>query len=45
MNARSRRRGRQAAHAFMKEKPYSECIAMRHQAKLVKGWWFVRRGK
>ena len=39
------RRGRQAAHAYMEEELYNECIAMRHQVKPVKRWWFVRRGK
>ena len=28
-----------------KKKLYNECIAMRHQGKPVKRWWFVRRGK
>ena len=27
------------------EKLYNKCIAMRHQGKPVKRWWFVRRGK
>ena len=44
-NARSGRRERQAAHASIEEKLYNECIAMRHQGKIVKRWWFVRRGK
>ena len=36
MNARSVRRGCQAAHASMEEKLYNECIAKRHQGKPVK---------
>ena len=45
MNARLGRQVRQAAHASMEEKLNNECIAMRHQGKPVKRWWFVRRGK
>ena len=44
-NAQSGRRGRQAVHASMEEKLYKECIAMRHQGKPVKRWWFARRAK
>ena len=29
----------------MEEKLYNEFIAMRHQGKSVKKWWFTRRGK
>ena len=29
----------------MEEKLYNECIAMRHQGKPVKRWWFVTQGK
>ena len=43
-NAPSGRRGRQAAHASIEEKLYNECIAIRHQGKPVKRWWFVRQG-
>ena len=32
-------------HTCMEEKLYNECIAMRHQGKPEKRWWFVRRGK
>ena len=32
-------------HASMEEKLYNERIAMRHQGKPVKRWWFVRQGK
>ena len=45
MNAGSERRGHQEAHVSMEEKLYNECIAMRHQGKPVKRWWFVRIGK
>ena len=45
MDARSGRRGRQVVHASMEEKLYNERIAMRHQGKPVKRWWFVRQGK
>ena len=35
-NAQSGRRRSQAAHVFMEEKRYIECIVIRHQVKPVK---------
>ena len=32
-------------HMLMEEKLDNEGIAMRHQGKPVKRWWFVRRGR